>query len=84
MPVFDDLVVDPDGWVWVRRYNLPWEDTVSIMDVHDTSGKWQGTVKLPSSPARPYLLDIGRDYVLLLMIGDLDIPHIVKYRLLKE
>jgi hypothetical protein len=93
MAAFRELHVDRLGNLWVRRYLPPWETTTDMWDVHDTSGRWLGSVTLPSlqtncNPRYPFgtecrkILDIGNDY-LLLSYTDADTVRVYRHRLMK-
>lgn len=87
MPAFDDLIVDPDSDVWVRRYAPPWDSTLSRWDVHDRRGVWLGTVTAPTrrpvDTSKKDVLEVGRDYVLILLMDSLGVQRVGAYRLRK-
>lgn len=60
VPVFQSLLVDDGGNLWVERYRLPW-DTMPRWDVFDQFGRWLGDVQ---TPPRFVVFRIGDDYVL--------------------
>jgi len=60
MPVYDALLADPTGHLWVRPYVPDWE-TSTDWDVVDPNGRWLGTVRLPPGLD---VLEIGEDKVL--------------------
>lgn len=69
LPMFDRVIGDDLGCLWVRDYNMPGEDTVwwTVFDAEgavitrlETSDRWR-------------VWEIGRDYILASQIGDLDI-----------
>lgn len=83
-PAYDQLVADPEGNLWVCRFQPPWSNEFSRWDVHDPAGRWLGTVELPIRlHHREELLEVGTDYVLLLLRDDLDVQRVAKYRLIK-
>ncbi|MGQ0560673.1 MAG: hypothetical protein ACT443_02215 [Gemmatimonadota bacterium] len=87
MPAFDGLLLDSEGYLWVRRYAPPWVRGPSSWDVHDPQGRLLGTVKVPGGRTRGALqrdlLEVGSDYALVLLEDSLDVHHVAKYRLLR-
>ncbi len=66
LPVWQALLVDDDGAIWVDTYQPPWQDD-SQWTVLDGEGRWLGSVRLP--PAfQP--TQIGHDFVLGLLSDD--------------
>jgi hypothetical protein len=87
MPAFDDVLVDPDSNVWVRRYAPPWERDPSEWDVHNSRGEWLGTVALPRlrplDSRKKDLLEVGLDYALLLLEDSMGVQRVGLYRVRK-
>ena len=87
MPYFDGLLIDPDTNVWIRRYEPPWSEEPSRWDVYTSAGTWLGTVRMPGPRSRMLfrtdLLEVGRDYVLIVTQDSLDVASVAKHRLQK-
>lgn len=80
LPVFDAIVVDDEGNIWVRRYEPPWElDRRWI--VFDRRGRWLGSVEIPSGLR---IIQIGPDFVLGVYRDDLDIERVRLHMLRKS
>lgn len=90
LPAFSDLMVDPLGNVWLRRYEvdhafttMQYVRTVGVPSewvVLDPAGRWLGEVQ---TPAQFTVLEIGSDHVLGLRRDEFDVEFIEVYRLLK-
>lgn len=92
LPYFDQLKVDREGNVWVKRYEPPWAEGPQYWDVFDQHGLHIATAALPGEilPACARqahaqcdrIQDIGSDYVLI-GSGPGDIPRVSRYTLQK-
>jgi hypothetical protein len=79
MPVYEDLVVDAAGNLWVRDYQLD-GDAPSEWVVFDGSGRMLGSV---TTPAGLEVTEIGEDFVLGIWRDELDVQHVQLYELMK-
>lgn len=77
LPAYDRLKVDRLGAIWVRDHLAPGVESAD-WHIYDSDGTWVTTVTVPS---RFELLDIGRDYVLVLARDELDVERIHLYDL---
>jgi hypothetical protein len=83
LPVFDDLKVDADGDVWIKRYVSRWSPKYQDPEEYDvvtSSGDWLGVVTLPSA-ARFTLLAVGSTRLLGVAKDSLDVQAAVAYGL---
>ena len=79
VPVVADVVVSPEGWIWVQR-NVPGED-LGPVDVFDDTGEYRGT--LPSTS--PWPASFGDENTLLSLEEDeLDIQRVILHVMRKE
>ncbi len=78
LPVFQGLLVDDEGYLWVERYRLPWE--TSRWEIFDPDGRWLGAVETPEG-VLPF--QIGRDFLLGRHRDDMGIERIRLYSLIK-
>lgn len=76
-PAYQALVVDARGDLWVKDYPRP-TDTTATWAVFEPSGTFLGNVHMPGGLR---VFEIGDDYVLGSTSDDLDVPHVVIYRL---
>ena len=60
LPVFDALLVDDLGYLWVRDFAPPWEPPPPWA-VYDTTGIWLGTVQTPQGVN---VWQVGSDFVI--------------------
>jgi hypothetical protein len=79
VPAFQSLFADDEGYLWVERYRLPWEDEPQ-WEIFDPDGRWLGRLATPRR-FRPY--QIGRDFILGRHRDDLGVERIRLYSLLK-
>jgi hypothetical protein len=77
MPAFDHLIVDSEGYLWVRDFVVD-RAAPSRWSIFDASGAWLGTVELPPGL---YVSQIGPDWVLGRTKDELDVEHVRLYRL---
>ena len=79
-PAYRRLRVDRLGALWVQGYNLPGADSVT-WSVFDRDGQWLSDVTIPE----PWqVLDIGADYLLLLVRDELDIERVRRHSLVRS
>ena len=71
-PVYDRLVIDGHGYLWVAPYPRPGERADPWI-VFDASGELVGEVSMPDDVV---VLDIGVDYVLGLHLDDFDVEYV--------
>jgi hypothetical protein len=77
MPVFERLVTDSRGDLWVERFRAPGNSTPEF-DILDSQGRIMGWARLPEEAV---VLDIGEDYVLALYRDDLGVEYVKQYHL---
>jgi len=77
LPVYQALLVDAEGYLWVERYRLPW-DNERRWWVFDSTGRWLGE---PSVPTDLTIREIGLDYILGVRQDELDVESVVVFRL---
>ncbi|MQA91304.1 MAG: hypothetical protein GEU90_13930 [Gemmatimonas sp.] len=80
-PMFDALVVDDVGVLWVRESDRPGSEGPEHWIVFDTDGRLLGTVQMPRGFQ---VFQIGPDFVLGHARDDLDIEHIRMYELIRS
>lgn len=88
-PAYDYLAVDPEGYLWVLRYEPPWARTDFEWDVYDPDGRWMGVVSMPyeASPscrregASCLTIEIGRDYLIVRDVDAFDALRVKVYGL---
>ena len=80
LPVYQDLLVDGTGRIWVERYRAPGETTPE-WDVFDVDGIWLGKVE---TPHRFRVMEIGDDYLAGVFRDELDVEYVRVYELLKR
>lgn len=94
VPPIDRLLVGPDGDLWVSRRDGPdravlegeamfrGSDDVPIRpvtwDLHAPDGRLRGTIV---TPPHVRIDEISRDHAWGLLIGDFDVPYVVRYSL---
>ncbi len=79
LPAFQELLVDDDGYLWVERYRLPWENQPR-WEVFDPDGRWLGTVETPIG-LRPF--QIGADSLLGRHRDEMGVESVVLFELVK-
>ncbi|MFW6084969.1 MAG: hypothetical protein ACODAA_07135 [Gemmatimonadota bacterium] len=77
LPWIRDLIPDALGNLWVLEWRAPGRDSIPV-GVFSAEGEWLGGMRLPPK-FRP--LEIGADYVLGVLTDELDVQHLVRYRL---
>jgi len=75
MPLFDELLLDDDGRLWVREYSL--EGDLVAWQVVTQEGGTIGRVKLPRDWE---VFEFGEDWVLVLVKDEFDVESVRKYR----
>ena len=81
-PAYDEIEVDPEGFVWVARYRsrrVGRDDPITWY-VFAPDGSWTGSL---TTPARFEVLEIGSDYMLGSRRDSLDVEQIQLLRLLR-
>src|SRR5687768_949308 len=76
-PEFAALKVDDAGNLWVRRYGPPWDPSPD-WDIYTADGRPLGNVRLP---VRFEPMHIGREFVLGVTRGELDVERVELYTL---
>jgi hypothetical protein len=80
MPVFEALMVDKEGNLWVRDYRRSGDDTPPRWAVFDRDGRMIGFVDMPAGLT---IFEIGADYVLGRERDEWDAQHVRVYELIK-
>jgi hypothetical protein len=78
-PAYDGILADATGALWVSAHSLGDADPAR-WDVFDSTGVWLGPVRIPDR-FRP--LDIGADWVLGVIVDELDVERIQLRSLLR-
>ncbi len=95
MPVFDQLVVDRLGLLWVQWYEPPWAEGSQAWSVYSPDGTPVADVLVPESvlhrcsrhvsrkcnPPSGGFMDIGPDYILVAQHDSFGVARVRKYRL---
>lgn len=79
-PAASELKVDRQGFVWIERYKMPWDEG-NPWDVFAPTGEWLGWVDLPPGLR---VFDIGEDYVLGRTLDDLGVERVQVWTLRRE
>ena len=77
LPVFEDLLVDEQGFLWSTRFRLPGR-LQAVMDVFDPDGVWTGTVTFPE---RFVLEQIDGDLAIGIQYDDLGVQRVSVHRI---
>ncbi len=80
MPVFEAMMVDAEGNLWVRDYRCPGDDRLPRWTVFDADGRMLGQV---ITPAGFSIYEIGSDYILGRERDEWDAQHVRVYELHK-
>lgn len=78
-PALDRLIVDSDGNIWARAYNVDRSD-VGEWSVFDPSGRWLGDVE---TPPRLEVMQVDGGHVVGVWVDELDVEHVHVYSLAK-
>ncbi|NJD18179.1 MAG: 6-bladed beta-propeller [Gemmatimonadetes bacterium] len=78
MPAFAELLTDPRGNLWVRRYSAEYEDGARRWSVFDQTGAWLGDLTTPEGFE---VLTVNADAILGVWRDPLDVQHIRVYGL---
>lgn len=78
MPAFGDVMNDSGQNLWVKDYNVPWDESRTTWRVFSANGVPLARVQMPEGLD---VQDIGADYVLGMWVDELDVEHIRAYRL---
>ena len=81
-PAFQTVTVASDGHLWVRRH-LAHGDGGTAFDVLDPEGRFLGEVRLPAEIAVYGPLLIGRDAIHAVVRDALDVPQVVRWRIVR-
>lgn len=77
-PPYDRMHADRTGHLWVRDYRKPWQKGPDRWLVFDLEGRLVATAHLPSFR---FVFEIGRDYVIGLVLDEMDVEHVRLHRL---
>lgn len=78
-PVFDELVVDRAGNIWVRHFTVSAEGQIP-WTIFGSDGRWLGDLEIPASLQ---VKEVGTDYVLGLWTDDAGVEYVRLYDLEK-
>jgi hypothetical protein len=81
LPAISNIQWDRTSNLWVGRRE-PNPDDTEVYDVFDIDGLWINTVRLPEELGN--ILEIGEDYLLASWYGDLGVPYLRMYRMLRS
>ncbi|MGD2123091.1 MAG: 6-bladed beta-propeller [Gemmatimonadota bacterium] len=76
MPAFSWLLSDPQGRLWVREYQAPYEDVAQKWILFDREGAWVGSVSMPD---RFDVRAFGETEVLGVWRDELNVQHFQVY-----
>jgi len=79
-PLYDAMLADPEGNLWVRDYYWPREDEPQLWTVFSTRGTWLGSVVTPGGLN---VTDISADHIVGVMSDDLGVETVWVHRLSK-
>jgi sugar lactone lactonase YvrE len=79
-PAFSDVMVAPDGHLWVRP-SLPAGEQGAAFDVLDPEGRYLGRVRLPGGMSRFPPAIVRSDAILGMARDSLDVPYVVRVRI---
>jgi hypothetical protein len=77
LPVYETLLPDSEGFLWVKPYTPQWERGGDWW-VFDSSGRWLGSIPVPDSLT---LLDVGEDYILGTVRDEQDVERVLMFSL---
>lgn len=80
LPVYQSLLVDDSGHLWVEAYRPPWEREPT-WEVFAPDGRWLGRIR---TPVRLRILHIGGDFVLGRWRDENDVEHVRLYPLVRR
>ena len=80
LPTFFRLHADPEGNLWANHYPYGTEDEGNEYFVFSPDGRYLGMVEFP---AGLWVYQIGNDFVLGRVTGDLDVNYVHSYRIEK-
>jgi hypothetical protein len=73
LPPFDAILVDSEGYLWVRSYRMPGDTDADRWSVFDQNGALLGEVETPS---QLQVRQIGGDFVLGIVHDDFGVPSV--------
>jgi hypothetical protein len=76
LPAIAGVTVGPDGELLVQRGGWRESETESLFDIFDNTGRWMAEWRLPM---RSRVVEMGRDYVLIVRRSENDVPLIEVY-----
>jgi hypothetical protein len=79
-PAYRRIRADRLGMLWVQEYDLPGADSVT-WSVFDREGRWSSDVTIPRDWQ---VLDIGADFLLVLLRDDLDVERVERHTLVRR
>jgi len=75
-PVIDQLIVDDQGLLWVRRFAR--DDELPLYDLFTREGEYVRSVALGFAPSRYLPIRIRDGRIHALVRDSLDVPHVVR------
>lgn len=79
-PAFSDVMVAPDGHLWVRP-SLAADEPGAAFDVFDPDGRYLGRVRVPGGISRFPPAVVRGDALLGMARDSLDVPYVVRMRI---
>jgi hypothetical protein len=76
-PAYDQILVDPEGNIWLDRYDPPWRDDPR-WGVFRSDGVFLGHVVVPPGLT---VFEIGTDYIIGARKNEMDVQAVAKFRL---
>ena len=81
-PAFQTVTVASDGHLWVRRH-VAHGAGAAVFDVFDPEGRFLGEVRVPADIAVYGPLLIGHDAIHAVVRDELDVPQVVRWRIVR-
>lgn len=81
LPPYSEILMDSDGYLWVRDYRIPGTVGPEVWSVFGRDGRVAASVETPDGLR---VEQIGRDFVLGIWTNELDVPTIRIYELVRN
>ncbi|MDE2882556.1 MAG: hypothetical protein OXU69_09100 [Gemmatimonadota bacterium] len=92
-PAIESILVDADGYVWVREWSASESGIPDQWSVFSPEGRWLGVLSFPPDPAAPDLnlcertgsnCRVGKDYFLVVRRDELGRERVEGYRVRRD
>ena len=84
-PPIADLVVDPEGYLWVREWSDSESGIADQWSVFNAEGRWLGVLPFPWAPGPTTdpgsLFRVDRDFFLTIRSNELGVERVEGYRI---